>query len=485
MKIHKGLRERIQQDIKECEGFSEREGSKMYFNQLVSRYSVIDTDFTKNLSITGKTASVGKEFDYRPELIAIASKLRMWLLVDDTIDNQKKADVKREPVIFISHRSTDKEIAEMIHAFLIGTGIPRDYVFCSSLPGNDVKEIISEEIRTAMNSSVINIAILSRYYYLSAYCLNEAGVLWFCCEKPVVPVALPEISSENMSGFLSNNYKIRRLDCEADISYLYDSVQDAVSAQKCSASVLTDAKSKLIRRYEDYIETRSEFTEPKSADDTFEMPSDDEAIVLYYILSKQVRKVKKGNITEWLTDEEIYDVDVDNAFDLLSTLGNGNCGDELLELDIAVFREYSRKRDDMLSDLHVYLEKHRKLSRHTFKTMWQSAAFDDAGKLFISYIIDERITTFGDRWMAEQQIEHIKSWESKHDLYATLSTNYGSCLSMFIENRLVYESDWTSYGNPRQYSLCISLKNYLFSPDCPHKEELNLIKQNFYIDLPF
>lgn len=31
MKIHKELRVRIQQDIKECEGFSEREGSKMYF----------------------------------------------------------------------------------------------------------------------------------------------------------------------------------------------------------------------------------------------------------------------------------------------------------------------------------------------------------------------------------------------------------------------------------------------------------------------
>lgn len=168
----------------------------------------------------------------------------MWLLVDDTINNQKKADVKREPVIFISHRSTDKEIADMILDFLIGTEIPRGYVFCSSLPGNDVKEIISEEIRTAMNSSVINIAILSRDYFLSTYCLNEAGVMWFCCEKPVVPVALPEISSENMSGFLSNNYKIRRLDCEADISHLYDTVQAAVSAQKCSASVLTAAISK-------------------------------------------------------------------------------------------------------------------------------------------------------------------------------------------------------------------------------------------------
>lgn len=208
--------------------------------------------------------------------------------------------------------------------------------------------------------------------------------------------------------------------------------------------------------------------------------------MLYYILSKQVRKVTKYDITEWLMDEEVYGVNVDNAFDLLSTLGNGNCGDKLLELDIAVFRRYSRKRDNMLSDLYVYVENHRKLSRHTFEAMWQSAAFDDAGKLFISYIIDEHITTFGDRWMAESQIDHIENWETKHSLYNhVLSVNYGSCLSMFIENCLVYESSWTSHGNPRQYSLCKSLKNYLFSPDFPHKEELILIKQNYYIDLPF
>ena len=42
--------------------------------------------------------------------------------------------------IFISHRRSDEQVAEMIKDFLVATGIPNSYVFCSSLPGNDVNE---------------------------------------------------------------------------------------------------------------------------------------------------------------------------------------------------------------------------------------------------------------------------------------------------------------------------------------------------------
>ena len=41
-----------------------------------------------------------------------------------------------------------------------------------------------------------------RGYYQSAYCLNEAGILWYQDDVPVIPIALPEINSSNMYGFL-------------------------------------------------------------------------------------------------------------------------------------------------------------------------------------------------------------------------------------------------------------------------------------------
>ena len=112
-------------------------------------------------------------------------------------------------LIFISHRTTEKALADMLLDFLATTGIPRNLIQCSSLPGNDVKEKISPEVRMLIRRSAVNIAILSSDYYNSAYCLNEAGILWYLDSVPVIPIALPEITPEGMIGFL----KLRLNDC--------------------------------------------------------------------------------------------------------------------------------------------------------------------------------------------------------------------------------------------------------------------------------
>lgn len=83
---------------------------------------------------------------------------------------------KEKNTIFISHRSTDKGIADMLVDFFAGTGISKEAVFCSSLPGNDINERISDEVRSALKSSAVNIAILSHDYYQSAYCLNGVPI---------------------------------------------------------------------------------------------------------------------------------------------------------------------------------------------------------------------------------------------------------------------------------------------------------------------
>ena len=60
---------------------------------------------------------------------------------DQVSINSKKAVVTlNKSIIFISHRSVDKEVADVIQDFLIALGVSRDMVFCSSLPGSDVKE---------------------------------------------------------------------------------------------------------------------------------------------------------------------------------------------------------------------------------------------------------------------------------------------------------------------------------------------------------
>ena len=291
-----------------------------------------------------------------------------------------------------------------------------------------------------------------------------------------------------MYGFLNNEYKLRRLDSDTDVSYIYDTVSEAVSAHQSKASIITRENNKLRARYLDHIksrETPKQISTIATTTSISEITTDDERIVLYYILQKNVRKVSKATVAIWLNESEIYDVNIENSFDLLSSFDGGVVNGDTLEFGISAFRQYSANAEAILPELKKCVDKHTKLAADTFRSIWDSNTLDQTLGLFIAYIVDERMRLFGDRWMAEAQIKSIKQWESKHSLYSELSKEYGSCLEFFVQNNLVYASSWTSHGNPSEYSLCNSLQNLLFN--CPNeiKEELQRVKNDHYCDLPF
>ena len=58
-------------------------------------------------------------------------------------------------------------------------------------------------------------------------------------------------------------------------------------------------------------------------------------------------------------------------------------------------------------------------------------------------------------------------------------------LNQFIENQFVYESDWTSHGSAREYTLCPSLKNLLLGADFPYLIELETVMKAHKDTLPF
>ena len=172
-------------------------------------------------------------------------------------EKRNKTQERENARIFISHRSTDKEIADMLVEFLAGTEIPIELVFCSSLPGNDVKEKVFDEVKSALKNSVVNIAILSNDYFQSTFCLNEAGVFWYS-DVPIVPIALPEITDETTYDFLTRDYKLYRLDSETDVSGIYDTVSKAVSAPKETVRLITQENKKLREKYRKLIEERKQ-----------------------------------------------------------------------------------------------------------------------------------------------------------------------------------------------------------------------------------
>jgi len=393
--------------------------------------------------------------------------------------------------IFISHRSNDKDVADMLLDFFAITSLPIDDVFCSSLPGNDIKSKISEEIKQALKTSAVNLVILSEEYYNSAYCLNEEGIIWFH-DTPVIIIALPEINSNNMLGFLNNEYKLRRLDNIHDIAAIYEQISNVLHTKLTSTSKVTIAMNKLQTRYCEYIKTRSQLSlniVPSKIESLDELTTDDEKLILYYIISHKVRKVTDEEIKNWMAEKELYEINIANGFDLLASAGWGtlsmNVATSVFELEISRFRTLLKTTDDSIKTLGETSMKHCHLSKEQFITMWHSKQFDDSELLFISYIYDENIFSLGSRWMEKDQVESIKQWEQKYSLEKVLSKNYGKCLAKFIENNLVFESSWTSYGNPREYTLHKSLNAFFMSKEFPYSSALEEIKAKYYFDIPF
>ena len=96
------------------------------------------------------------------------------------------------------------------------------------------------------------------------------------------------------SSIISNEYKLRRLDSDTDIPYIYDVVSEAVSAPRTKVGIITHESTKLKGRYADFLKTReSQKFEPPVilSSDRLEITTDDERIVLYYIIRNSVRKV--------------------------------------------------------------------------------------------------------------------------------------------------------------------------------------------------
>lgn len=189
---------------------------------------------------------------FENDAITVTTQGKKWM--DETEVGGAKTMAKDE--IFISHRTTDAGVADMIKDFLVNTGIPNDKIFCSSLPGNDVGEKITPEVKMHLQKSTINILLLSTDYYNSAYCLNEAGIAWFLDDALAIPFGLPEINHTNMFGFLGSDYKLRRLNDDNDIAYLFDQAQGRLKTDQVSHRVITRETQKLKERYEKYLTDR-------------------------------------------------------------------------------------------------------------------------------------------------------------------------------------------------------------------------------------
>lgn len=158
---------------------------------------------------------------------SVSGMLKYYLInnEEERPQNTPVQDISNRDKIFISHRSVDKKFAEIIETFLTSCGVPADKIFCSSLPGNDIEEEISKEIKESLQQSIINIA-------------------------------LPEINENCMLGFLNNEYKIRRLDNVDDVFSITDIIKPCFESFLVSDAKLNSKIQQLCSQYSQALDNR-------------------------------------------------------------------------------------------------------------------------------------------------------------------------------------------------------------------------------------
>ena len=138
----------------------------------------------------------------------------------------KKTMADGQKPIFLSHSYHDKALAErLVNLLTNGCDVSRNDVFCSSLPGMDIKvgePSFIEYLRKELNEPKLVILLITENYLASSFCLAELGAAWrmgFEC----FPLAVKPVSRSEIGGVL----EVRQAGDISEENYL-DQLHDKV-----------------------------------------------------------------------------------------------------------------------------------------------------------------------------------------------------------------------------------------------------------------
>lgn len=95
-------------------------------------------------------------------------------------DADKELNQSAEPIILLSHRSTDKKYGDAIEKLLSSIGIKNDQLIYTSHPLHKIPldKNIYEYLRESFGRKIFVIVLWSNEYLDSPACLNEMGAMW-------------------------------------------------------------------------------------------------------------------------------------------------------------------------------------------------------------------------------------------------------------------------------------------------------------------
>ena len=161
------------------------------------------------------------------------SKLNAFIKADAMIQetlvtgSKESTEVKKTPMVFISHSSKDKDFAEALVVLLEDLGMDSTNLFCSSIDGYGVglSQDIFETLRSLFNEhNLFVIFIHSPRYYKSPVSLNEMGAAWVL-KTDFCSLLTSDMEFSNMSGVVNDSkisIKVNNNDAPARLTELKD-----------------------------------------------------------------------------------------------------------------------------------------------------------------------------------------------------------------------------------------------------------------------
>ena len=98
--------------------------------------------------------------------------------------------------VFISHASTDRDLADQfVDLLVVGLGLPNAQVFCSSVTGQGVPEgqQFIGFIKATLSESPLAVFIITEAFLASRFCMCEMGAAW-ALDKEVFPIIFPPLT---------------------------------------------------------------------------------------------------------------------------------------------------------------------------------------------------------------------------------------------------------------------------------------------------
>ena len=197
-------------------------------------FSNADADFIrfKNIDNTGNGYTLEHNFD---GLYSIYNY--MMSQVNNVGKNQM--EIKKSPMVFISHSSKDKAFVEALVELLESIGFDENNLFCSSVDGYGIR--LGEDIFNTLKNLFLEhelyvLFVHSPRYYNSTVSMNEMGAAWVL-RANYYSLLTKDMSYNDMSGVVNSNsiaIKVDSDDAKARLTELKEKLCAAFSFKDIS-----------------------------------------------------------------------------------------------------------------------------------------------------------------------------------------------------------------------------------------------------------